>query len=119
MQYWRAPYRFLVLDTPSGPILGSDFSSDHGMIVDLRSRTLSWIGGLLDLGRPMVEMQCCCLVMEAAVENTGMHCIIIHTIDIQTRNRQIRKIHRQGKRRGSERKGADSQFSGVADIGGI
>ena len=37
------------------------------MIVDLRSRKLSRIGGLLDLRKPTVEMQRCRFALEEAV----------------------------------------------------
>ena len=34
---WEVPHRFLVVETQTGPILGSDFLASHGMIVNLKT----------------------------------------------------------------------------------
>ena len=44
LRSWEAPHRFLVVETQTGPILGSDFLASHGMIVNMKDSRMNWIG---------------------------------------------------------------------------
>ena len=77
LDHWVAPHSFMVVATETGPILGSDFLLDHGMVVDLKRMRLDWIGGSLQLQRHgQKKRQRCTLVLEEQLQTPGMECVV-------------------------------------------
>ena len=62
------PNQFVIADVDM-PILGAHFLLDHGMIVDMSSRKLDWIGGSLPLRIVADDAYC---VLTEDVQSPGM-----------------------------------------------
>ena len=50
---WESKHKFVVSSSLTvGPVLGADFLSEHGVVVDLGGKKISWTGGEVELNVP-------------------------------------------------------------------
>ena len=83
------PHQFVIADVDM-PILGADFLLDHGMIVDMSSRKLDWIGGSLPLRIVADDLYC------VVTENVQSHSMERRIAMAHTVNSDGEEVQQQG-----------------------